>query len=54
MTSETTSLGEANSAREEWQRYAAFIRRPRLPARAQPMSGASLRAVLRIWGSISP
>lgn len=50
MTSETTSLGEANSAREEWQRYAAFIRLPRLPARAQPMSGASLRAVLRMLG----
>lgn len=50
MTSETTSLGEANSAREEWRRYAGFIRRPRLPARAQPMSRASLRAVLRMLG----
>ena len=50
MTSVTTSLGEANSARAEWQRYAAFLKRPRLPARSQPMSRASLRAVLRmLW-----
>lgn len=50
MTSETTSLGEANSARAEWRRYAAFLKRPRLPARAQPMSRSSLRAVLRMLG----
>lgn len=50
MTSETTSLGEANSAREEWHRYAAFLKRPRLPTRAQPPSGASFRAVLRMLG----
>lgn len=50
MTSETTSLGEANSAREEWRRFAAFIRSPRLPARAQPMSRTGLRAVLRMLG----
>lgn len=50
MTSETTSLGEANSAREEWRRYAAFLKRPTLPARARPLKGASLRAVLRMLG----
>lgn len=50
MTSETTRLGEANSAREEWRRFAAFLRRPALPARARPPSGASLRAVLRMLG----
>ncbi len=50
MTSETTSLGEANSAREEWRRFAAFLKRPTLPARARPLSGASLRAVLRMLG----
>lgn len=50
MTSETTSLGEANSARDEWRRYAAFLKRPTLPARAQPLSRASLSAVLRMLG----
>ncbi|WP_454597707.1 CPBP family glutamic-type intramembrane protease [Qipengyuania sp. SM2507] len=50
MTSVTTSLGEANSAREEWRRFAAFLKRPALPARARPRSGASLRAVLRMLG----
>ncbi|OBX19730.1 hypothetical protein A9995_03975 [Erythrobacter sp. QSSC1-22B] len=50
MTSETTSLGEANSAREEWRRFAAFLKHPRLPARARPPSRVGLRAVMRMLG----
>ena len=48
MNSETTSLVEAKSAREEWTAYLAFLKRPALPARAAGFGQSSLAATLRL------
>jgi membrane protease YdiL (CAAX protease family) len=50
MTSETTTLTHATSARDEWRSYIAFVKRPRLPDRASGISGAGLIATLRMLG----
>ncbi len=50
MTMQSSSLPAANSARDEWRRYAAFLKSPRLPARADGIDRPGLRAVLRIYG----
>lgn len=49
MDAGTTSLAPANSTRGEWSQFAAFLKRPVLPARAPMPRLASLAAVLRLF-----
>ncbi|WP_370190640.1 type II CAAX prenyl endopeptidase Rce1 family protein [Qipengyuania sp.] len=49
MDAATTSLAPANSTRGEWAQFAAFLKRPALPARAPLPQLASLVAVLRLF-----
>lgn len=44
----TSQLAPATGFRAEWARYRSFLRRPAVPDRAAPVSGASLVAVLRL------
>lgn len=48
MTVATTSLAPANSTRDEWGRYASFLKCPTLPERAAPFKLANGIAVLRL------
>ena len=48
MTVGTTSLAPANSTRGEWANFAAFLKQPALPERANAPGLASLVAVLRL------
>ncbi len=48
MTDRSTSLAAANSARAEWRRFFAFVRRPELPATAGGFGAANFVAVLRM------
>ena len=50
MSDQFSSLPAANSARAEWRRFFAFLKRPRLPERAAGISGRSLVGVLRMLG----
>ncbi|MCR2834154.1 CPBP family glutamic-type intramembrane protease [Parerythrobacter lacustris] len=43
------TIPAAGSVRGEWRRYFAFLRRPALPDKAAPVSGATLAATLRLY-----
>ncbi|UIP07043.1 CPBP family glutamic-type intramembrane protease [Erythrobacter sp. SDW2] len=45
---ETSQLAPAPTLWAEWGRYRSFVRRPTLPQRAAPLSGASLIAAWRL------
>ena len=49
MHAATTSLAPANSMRGEWTQFAAFLKRPALPARAPRPRLGSLGAVWRLF-----
>lgn len=48
-TAADRALPAKGSVRAEWRRYFAFLRRPTLPEKAAPVSGASLAATLRLY-----